>query len=331
MIDSCFAADHNEFDEHDNLSSARTTPSGGSTRWRSTRRTTPAPRRDGARASSTPTATARFRPGGPSPISRSIRSSDHRIEFGCYAIALSPTDGSIWCSGIGHKDTTLVRLERGANPPQSCKAEVYIPPPSKALAPVFGWRRRRQQRRGLAELARGPRDPQLRPPQVQGAQRTDCHGTAVPRGVDGVHEAWSLVQRVGTVAEVSTDMLYLTNIDHHDALGLGKDVLLAGDVNADSFFVLHAAERPDEDLDLARAVSARIPCASHRWTHRRSEWRLEGARHVVELLDVHAVAPGRRQGSTAEGCEVPGPPESSREIASMPPSLPRPCRASPSR
>jgi len=35
-----------------------------------------------------------------------------------------------------------------------------------------------------------------------------------------------------------TDMLYLTEVDRENALGLGKDVVLAGDVNADSFFVV---------------------------------------------------------------------------------------------
>ena len=33
-------------------------------------------------------------------------------------------------------------------------------------------------------------------------------------------------------------MLYLTEVDRENALGLGKDVVLAGDVNADSFFVV---------------------------------------------------------------------------------------------
>ena len=55
---------------------------------------------------------------------------DHRIEFGCYAIAISP-DGSAWCSGIGPRNKSLVRIERGANPPQTCKAEVYEPPADK--------------------------------------------------------------------------------------------------------------------------------------------------------------------------------------------------------
>ena len=89
------------------------------------------------------------------------------------------------------------------------------------------------------------------------------------------------------VAPVTIDV---TNIDSHDALGLGKDVLLNGDVNADSFFVQRG------------------------WTHRRSERRLEGPRHVVQLLDVHAVAPGRRQGHAAEGRQVPDAARSACEM-----------------
>ena len=53
---------------------------------------------------------------------------DHRITFGCYSISVSPADGSVWCSGIGLKQNTLVRLDRGPNPPETSKAEVYEPP-----------------------------------------------------------------------------------------------------------------------------------------------------------------------------------------------------------
>ena len=45
---------------------------------------------------------------------------DHRITFGCYSISVSPADGSVWCSGIGLKENTLVRLERG---PESSRNE----------------------------------------------------------------------------------------------------------------------------------------------------------------------------------------------------------------
>ena len=53
---------------------------------------------------------------------------DHRINFGCYSIAVDPKDGSLWCSGIGRTDKRLMRLETGSNPPLSCKAEFYEPP-----------------------------------------------------------------------------------------------------------------------------------------------------------------------------------------------------------
>jgi len=41
---------------------------------------------------------------------------------------------------------------------------------------------------------------------------------------------------------------------------------------------------------------------------------MEGSRVLVELLDVHTLAPGRRQGYTAKDCEVPGAAGSSGEI-----------------
>lgn len=63
---------------------------------------------------------------------------DQRIQFGCYGIASSSIDGSLWCTGIGVKDTKLVRIERGPNPPQSSKAEVYVPPADKMPLPRSG-------------------------------------------------------------------------------------------------------------------------------------------------------------------------------------------------
>ena len=68
---------------------------------------------------------------------------DHRITFGCYAIGVSPTDGSAWCaassviqfgpSAPGGLNNKIVRLERGSDPPDTCKAEVYEPPVDSGL------------------------------------------------------------------------------------------------------------------------------------------------------------------------------------------------------
>jgi hypothetical protein len=315
MIDSCFAADHNMFDEHDNLVFGQDDAVG----WLDTvafDKTHDAGASQGWCPGVVDTnGDGKISTAGPSRISRSIRKKDHRIEFGCYAIGISPTDGSIWCSGIGHDDQTLVRLERGANPPMSCKAEVYIPATVESLVEVFGRRRHRQQRRCLPELARVSRDPQLRPPQVQGAQWSDGDRTAVPRG-------WSVYTKPGPSfkgappsRETSTDMLYLTNIDHHDALGLGKDVLLGGDVNADSFFVLRPQNGQMQALTLRVPYPLGIPCASHRRTHRRSQTpdgRVRGMWTSYSMYTPWHQEGGK--GSAAEGRQAPNAAESAGEI-----------------
>ena len=76
---------------------------------------------------------------------------------------------------------------------------------------------------------------------------------------------------------IDSHMLYLTNIDHHDALGLGKDVLLGGDVNADSFFVLRPQNGQMQTLTLrvpyplgfhARHIDGRIDDPNAGWKGR---------------------------------------------------------------
>jgi hypothetical protein len=53
---------------------------------------------------------------------------DRRIDFPCRRLSAA-ADGSVWCSAGGVAESRIVRLEIGANPPQTCRAEVYRPPP----------------------------------------------------------------------------------------------------------------------------------------------------------------------------------------------------------
>jgi hypothetical protein len=238
LIDSCFAADHNEFDDHDQLVFGQDDAIG----WLDTAafdKTHDAAASQGWCPGVVDTnGDGTISTGWTEPDQMVDPKRDHRIEFGCYAIGISPTDGSIWCSGIGHEDTTLVRIERGANAPLSCKAEVYSPPPSKASLSYSGgvaidshgvvW----QSWRGVHE--------------VLSFDRRKCKVLNGPTATgQQCPEGWTVYTKPGPTfrgsagtPEVSTDMLYLTNVDSHNALGLGKDVLLSGDVNADSFFVL---------------------------------------------------------------------------------------------
>jgi hypothetical protein len=78
-------------------------------------------------------------------------------------------------------------------------------------------------------------------------------------------------------------MLYLTQIDRHNALGLGKDVVIAGDVNSDSFFVVMPQSgqvmrlRVPYPLGFFRSASGRVDEPNAGWKGRR----------LVELLDLH--------------------------------------------
>ena len=59
---------------------------------------------------------------------------DTRVNYGSYGVIVSPTDGSIWTSGTSFPGR-FVRLERGDNPPQTCKAEFYEIPTSDTFGP----------------------------------------------------------------------------------------------------------------------------------------------------------------------------------------------------
>src|SRR5205809_2212088 len=235
MIDSCFAADHNHFDEKDSLVFGQNSAIG----WFDT--ATFDKTHDAAASQGWCPAVLDTNGDGKitewtEPNEAVDPKKDHRINFGCYSDAINPKDGSIWCSGIGEHDTTLVRLARGLNPPQTCKAEVYVPPPDKMRIPGSGgvaigsdgsvW----QNWRGSHEILK--------------FDRSKCKVLNGPTAT-GQHcaEGWTVYKTPGPTFEggpeaPSTDMFYLTEVDRDNTLGLGENVVLAGDVNADSFFVM---------------------------------------------------------------------------------------------
>jgi hypothetical protein len=164
---------------------------------------------------------------------------DHRIEFGCYSISVSPLDGSLWCSGVGPGDTKLVRIDRGTNPPQSCSAEVYVAPDVDASnIPFFKSGGVAVDRDGVAWLNWRGSD------QVTSFDRRKCEVTSGPTAT-GLHceEGWTSYQMdrptfAGTTVSRHAEMMYLTQLDRHDVLGLGRDSVVSGPVNSDSLQVL---------------------------------------------------------------------------------------------
>jgi hypothetical protein len=157
---------------------------------------------------------------------------DRRIQFGCYSIAVNPRDGSLWCSGIGRGDKRLMRLEKGSNPPQTCRAE-FFEPPTTQIPEVFGSGGVEVDHNGVAWQnwrASG---------HLSAFDRTKCKSTRDP-GATGQScpEGWSFYRKNDPTYANSTfhtNESYLQHMDVHDALGLGRDVPVYGSVNTDAF------------------------------------------------------------------------------------------------
>lgn len=158
---------------------------------------------------------------------------DRQVGFSCYSVSINSKDGSAWCSGIGPNDNKLVRLERGNNPPETCKAEVFEAPPTGVTPPAYGTGGIHVDRNGVVwQNWRGSGH-------LSSFDRSKCKVTTGPNATgQSCPEGWTFHRRDGaTYANAPTifsDESYLTQLDEHDTLGLGPDVPVYGNVNTDS-------------------------------------------------------------------------------------------------
>ncbi len=156
---------------------------------------------------------------------------DHRITFGCYSISASDADGSVWCSGIGGSNT-LVRLERGPNPPETCKAEVYTPP-TGTQPPIGGAGGVEIDSQGVAWQNWRASD------HITSFDRRKCKTLNGPTAT-GPHcvEGWTVHRKddLPTLKGMPyhADLNYLIMTDRHDTAGLGKDTVITYPNNSDA-------------------------------------------------------------------------------------------------
>jgi len=161
---------------------------------------------------------------------------DHRIAFGAYSITLNPKDGSLWVSGIGRGDKRLVRIEKGSNPPATCYTEFYEPPLNQEIE-VYG-------SGGVDADSHGVIWQNWRASgHFSAFDRTVCKSRKDPRATgQSCPEGWTLYRMndpTYTNSVFHANESYLTHMDLHDALGLGKDVPMYGSVNTDAIEVLN--------------------------------------------------------------------------------------------
>jgi hypothetical protein len=215
---------------------------------------------------------------------------DHRIEFGCYSVAVNPKDGSLWCSGISRGAKRLMRLDRGANPPTTCKAEFYEPPPNQQIE-VFGSGGVEADHNGIVwQNWRNSGH-------FSAFDRTKCK-TNSDRKASGQScpEGWTFYRKDDPTFDGSpfhTNESYLTHMDVHNVLGLGKDAPIYGSNNTDAFEVLQASTKQFVTLRVPyprgffpRSANGRVDDPETGWKGRGlwasystyATWHIEGGR-----------------------------------------------------
>jgi hypothetical protein len=221
---------------------------------------------------------------------------DHRIDFGCYAISVSPVDGSAWCSGTGLNRNELVRIVRGSNPPYTSYAEVYAPPKGQD-PPIFSSGGVSVDSEGVAwQNWRGS-------DHITSFDRRKCKVLRGPTAT-GQHcpEGWTIYRKAGPTFQgiaINTNLTYLIFADRHGILGLGKDVPMTGAVNSDAILAL--VPKTGEFVTIripypmgyfARSMQGRIDNAKAGWKGRAfwtsynpyTAWHLEGGQGTKDKV-----------------------------------------------
>jgi hypothetical protein len=150
---------------------------------------------------------------------------DKRVALSLYAVAVNPSDGSVWGTALGFPGY-IVRVDPGPDPTHTALAEIYEP-----LFPGYGPRGGDIDRNGIywASLASG---------HLASFDRRKCKVLNGPTAT-GKHcpEGWTLYPfpgpQFGDVKESgSVEASYYTWVDQFDTLGLGKNVPIAtGNMN----------------------------------------------------------------------------------------------------
>ena len=150
-------------------------------------------------------------------------------------------DGSVWLTRRFPVPGQLIRLERGDNPPETCKAEVYEPPYDPEGDPDawgYGPRGIDVDRNGLVWTALGGSG------HVTSFDRGKCRVLDGPRAT-GQHcaEGWTLYptpgpRMQGVEGSANADYHYYHWVDQFDTLGLGENVPITTGTTSDALLVL---------------------------------------------------------------------------------------------
>ena len=205
---------------------------------------------------------------------------DTRVVVNTYAVAVSPSDGAVWGTGIGYPGS-IVRVVPGSNPTATALTEIYEPP-----LPGFGPRGGDIDLNGVywVSLASG---------HLASFDRRKCKVLRGPTAT-GAHcpEGWTLHQLPGPQLRDVTDpgsaeASYYAWVDWFDTFGLGRNVPIAmGNLNSsilafvDGRFINITVPYPMGFF--AKNVDGRVDDPSAGWKG-KALWSTYGTRTMFHL------------------------------------------------
>ncbi|OFW39312.1 MAG: hypothetical protein A3F70_08025 [Acidobacteria bacterium RIFCSPLOWO2_12_FULL_67_14] len=163
-------------------------------------------------------------------------SLDTEVRYNLYSVIPNPADGSLWGASEQFPGY-LVRIERGSNPPETCKAEVF-----KVPAPGYTSRGIDIDRHGVLWTALGTSS------HMASFDRRKCKAVSGPalRTGEVCEEGWTLYRSPGPRlkgTDIPADFHYYNWVDQFNTLGLGENLPMANGSNSDSILVLNPQTR----------------------------------------------------------------------------------------
>lgn len=239
-VDVCFSVDHNELSE-DNFIYYGTNNSVGFVDMDTWDKTHDAEKSQGwCPAVIDSNGDGKITSGWTEPDQPVDPTKDHRVTFGCYAISYSEKDQGVWCSSNSSNQFKLTLIMKGANPPETCRAELYTPPPGQK-PPMMGTG-------GVATDSNGVVWQSWRVSgQFIAFDRRKCKSLRDTKG-DGQHcpEGWTIYrdnEPSYSNSPYHASEPYLNHLDSADVLSLGKDSPMYGSINTDSMEVFSSTTK----------------------------------------------------------------------------------------
>ena len=206
-----------------------------------------------------------------------------------YILAVNPVDGSVWYHTTDLIPGRIIRMEQGANPPQTCKAEVYEPPFSLQGQKAYGPQGIDVDSKGIVWVSLTGSG------KLASFDRKKCKVLIGPTAT-GQHcpEGWTLYPVPGPAfqgTDVSADYSYNDWVDRANTLGLGNDIPIVTGTGSDAMIAYVPASKkwivmrvPYPMGFYTRSVDGRIDDPNGGWKGRglwsavasRVVWHTEG-------------------------------------------------------